>query len=192
MCRQVYTALADGDMDADDKALLLDICPKATIAQPTEWHPKNGGRGSEKLEAGLRRERASGELGGGGPSGGQPVADDAVVIDEVGMTLHRMVTEDPEVSKAAQKAAQAAARVAAAEAAVVEKAEKVAARAAALEKLGKDPEDAPEEEEEEAPIQCVNEKSAEELQTEMEEKMKAVFECWGNLDPRTHSAVRSR
>ena len=71
-------------MDADDKALLLEICPKATITQATEWHPKDGGRGSEKLEAGLRRERTSSDLlgGGGGPSGGhgQPVADGAVVI----------------------------------------------------------------------------------------------------------------
>lgn len=117
------------------------------------------------------------------------------MTDALTKALHRTVTEDPEVTKAAQIAAAAAAREVAAEAAAAAQAAKAAAKAAALLKLGKAPEEAPadpEEQQIEPPIQFLNEKTAEELQKEMEEKTWPVFECWGNSDPRTQRRAVSR
>jgi hypothetical protein len=178
-------------MDADDKTLLMEVCPKAMIAQTTEWHPKDGGRGSEKLEAALRRERSSADRlgGGGGVSGGQPVADDAVVIDALTMALHRMVTVDPEITKATRITAATAARAAAVELEVTEEAKARAKRAFPPEKQ---PEKALVGHQLESPIQVVDEKTAEELQTEMVEMTKPVAAIWGNVDPRTARRAVSR
>lgn len=184
----VKVALEDGEMDEDDKALLLSICPKPTITT-TDWHPRDGGRGSEKLEAGLRRERTSTDLLGGqgqGPSGGQPTADTAVAIDPLTRALHRMVTEDPSVVQAA--AAMAAADAADAAAAAAEQMEQMVA--AGGEGQQPPPQDggAPAVEQ----VQFVREKSAAEIQDEMEERSRPMAAIWGNLDPRTQRRAISR
>ncbi len=183
--RLVRTALEDGEMDDDDRRLLMSICPKP-IVTVTEWHPKDGGRGSEKLEASLRRERSSADLIGGqgqSPTGGQPFGDSAVAIDPLTRAVHKMVTEDPTVTAASAKAAASTAADAAS----------AAAAAAALEqsngRLLHDPGAT-----DEAPliVQMARERSAEEIQKEMEEKSKPVAAIWGNVDPRTQRRAVSR
>ncbi len=181
--RLVRVALEDGEMDEDDRRLLMSICPRPTITA-TEWHPKDGGRGSEQLEASLRRE-SSGLVGGQSQSstGGQPFGDAAVAIDPVTRALHRMVTEDPAATEAAQATASVVADAA------------DAAAAAALEQsdnqLQQEP-GATDEPPAVGPVQMARERSAEEIQKEMEEKSKPVAAIWGNVDPRTQRRDISR
>lgn len=187
--RLVRVALEDGEMDEDDRALLMSICPKPTIAA-TEWHPKDGGRGSEKLEASLRRERTSTDLigvQGQSSSGGQPAADAAVVIDPLTRALHRMVTQCPEVTKAKSEAAATVASADVADATAAAAGAVVAEHPNEHVRQVSGDQDITDE-----PPQMARKISVEDAQMEMEEQSKPVAAIWGNLDPRTQRRAISR
>ena len=181
----VRAALEDGEMDEDDRSLLMSICPKPTITA-TEWHPRDGGRGSEKLEASLRRERFGAQ--GQGSLGGQPCADAAVAMGPLTRAIHRMITEEPATEAAATAAASAAAAPAkgaanvpgvAPGAAVEQTNHQLQQEVGAIDKAIE-------------PVHMARERSAAEIQKEMEEKSKPVAAIWGNVDPRTQRRAISR
>ena len=96
-----------------------------------------------------------------------------------------MVTEDPSVVQAA--AAMAAADAAdAAAAAAAEQMEQMAAVGGEGQTPPQDGAPAVEQ------VQFVREKSAAEIQDEMEERSKPMAAIWGNLDPRTQRRAISR
>ena len=91
-----------------------------------------------------------------------------------------MVTEDPEITKAATEAAAAKTAANATDAAAAEEAKQA----------GHEEMVAPDETNE--PVRMARERSPEEIQAEMEAKSKPVAAIWGNVDPRTQRRAISR
>ena len=178
----IRAALEDGEVDERDRSLLMSICPKP-IVTATEWHPRDGGRGSEKLEASLRRERFAAQ--GQGSTGGQPCADAAIAMDPLTRAIHRMVTEEPATEAAATATASAAAATGVAP--VVPGMTPGAAAEQTNPQLQQEVGAIDIE-----PVYMARERSTAEIQKEMEEKSKPVAAIWGNVDPRTQRRAISR